>query len=474
MKLKQIFLNEREILKQAIKTKNIDFLVRYFFDVNLTPIQLSTVRKIVFKEYNKFSISAMTRYGKSFIIAIAMGLYILLNKDQKIRFIAPTSEQSLILRDYLAEMMRTCKQLLEITEFTHAQEEKLTTQSSRAFQTFTNGMSYRVFTAHDEADSLMGHGLGNEGGVLIIDEACQIKKRAAYAKIMRMLGDNPDKTILIELYNPWDRDTVAFEHSIDPKYHRIHIGWSDALKEGRTTKKFIDERKEELTPIEFTVLYESLFPQQAEDAVFNLERIRECIQNYEDFGSDTRIISCDVADKGLDKTVIMVGSYRKTDGKYKIEEIFSENLSESTDVAGRINNLMLRDRPLYPNFIVNIDSIGVGTGVLSMVREFNKENNLSVEVNGCHFGEKPTEEEERFLNKKAQFYFKLKEYTENQMIFLIENKHLIKELTGITWKFNSRNKIQIVDPEEKSPDFADALVYFIWKDKKIGGGYLSI
>ena len=31
------------------------------------------------------------------------------------------------------------------------------------------------------------------------------------------------------------------------------------------------------------------------------------------------------------------------------------------------------------------------------------------------------------------------------------------------WELNPSGKIKILDPEDKSPDFADALVYFIWQ-----------
>ena len=33
------------------------------------------------------------------------------------------------------------------------------------------------------------------------------------------------------------------------------------------------------------------------------------------------------------------------------------------------------------------------------------------------------------------------------------------------WELNSSGKIKIVDPD-KSPDFADTLVYFIWRDSQ--------
>lgn len=468
--MNEILKSEREILKEALLNKDVDFLSRYYFNVKLTASQSYIVRLIVFEEHRRINISAMTRFGKSFAIAIAISLFIILNKDRKIIFIAPTAEQSMILRDYLAEFISKCRELLDILEITAQGEERLTVQKSRAYQTFKNGMSYRVFTAHDEADALMGHGLGNEGGIIIIDEACQIKNEA-YTKILRMLGDNPEKSTLIELYNPWTKACKAYDHSLDPEFLHIHIDWRDAIKEGRTTLEFIESQRKELTKLEFDVLYESKFPDQSEDAVFNMEKVNYSITQL-DFDSPWLIISCDVADKGLDKTVIMVGKQNKDDKRYIVNQIYSENISENVNIAGKINNLIKQNRHMYNRISVYIDRIGVGTGVVSMVKEFCRENQLSVEVVGCHFGE-TAKEDERFSNKKAEKYFKLKELFENGKIGIPKHRDLIKELSAMTWKFNSKSRITIIDPD-KSPDFADALVYFCWgEDGYSGGGYIS-
>ena len=461
-----------EILTQAIRNKDVKFLTKYYFDILLTNTQEQLVREIVYQHYKRFSVSAMTRYGKTASVAIAIGLFILLNRNKKIFFVAPTAEQSMILRDYLAGFVRNCPDLLAIADLSAVDDEKLTIQRSRAHQTFKNGCLYRVFTAHDEADTLMGYGLGNEGGILVIDEACQIKNEA-YAKIMRMLGDNPDKTILVELYNPWKRDCKAFEHSIDPAFRKYHINWEIALSEGRTTLEFIESQRKDMTSLEFEVLYNSNFPLESEDAIFNLGKINEAIEKGKIiFEANTRIISCDVADKGLDKTVIMIGKRNKDTNDYLVEEIYSEDKSENVNIAGKINNLIVRSRH-FERIIVNIDTIGVGTGVVSMVKEFVKNSRLHVEVNGCHYGERPIDQPERFHNIKAEAFFRLQNMFDSKKIGIIDNKQLTKELLAMKWKFSSTNKIIIEDPD-KSPDFADCLVYFVWKPKKLyQGGYLS-
>ena len=48
------------------------------------------------------------------------------------------------------------------------------------------------------------------------------------------------------------------------------------------------------------------------------------------------------------------------------------------------------------------------------------------------------------------------------MIKIPQHKTLLNELLVMKWGFTGTSKIKIIDPENKSPDFADALVYFCW------------
>lgn len=467
-----------------LKKRNVKFFVKYFFNEDISPLQEKLIRKITFQESQKLSVCCMTRWGKSYCVSRAIGLYILLNSNKKVFFLAPTSEQSMILRDYLSELVYKCPSLKEIAHLETGGEEKITKHTSRSRQTFSNKNEYRVFTTHGNADGLMGHGLGINGGVLVLDEACLIDE-GARAKINRMLGDNPEKSIIVELFNPWTRDNKAFDHFIDESWDKFHVGWEEAIKDGRVTSQFIEEQRKEITPLEFTVLYDSLFPKMSEDSIFDLNHIQKATDKFEEQDMTGKIIiSADIADAGLDSTVIMTGHYVKPSKHdpdkrtpFRILDIYSEPKSENMAVAGRILNTLRTHYRIDREFVINVDCIGVGTGVLSRVREYVQEHKLlNVEVNGCHFGEKPILQPERFLNKKAENYFRLQELLEEGLISFPHHSQLIKELVSMKWKFNSSSRIQIVDPD-KSPDFCDALVFFIWlnrityKPYLVGGGY---
>ena len=331
-------------------------------------------------------------------------------------------------------------------------------------------------------------------GILVhncIDESAMIS-RESYTKIVRMLGDDPENSILIELYNPWDRDTKAFDHSISDRFERIQIGYEVGIKEGRITQEFVDEMKEEMTSLEFEVLYNSRFPEQSEDAIFNLGRIKkapnigidfepgiknllaklENVSKFTEFQiSNIRkelsqyqaVISADIADKGKDHSVMMWG-YRK-ENFYQMTGCYSEPQTENMDFAGRLIN-KIKEFGRIIKILVNIDCIGVGVGVVSRVREWVREHGYkNVKVNACHFGEGATKKD-RFMNRKAENYFRLQGLLNENHVKTLDIRELTTQLVAMKWEFSSSGKIKIIDPDGYSPDWSDALVYFIWDDKK--------
>lgn len=440
-------MNEDFALK-LIKEKNVKALCKAKFDLNLTPTQESIVRKIAFREHKRISISATTRYGKTQCVAAGIALGLQLHKV-KVAFIGPQKEQASILRQYLADLILKDPELRAIAEINSTGVERIGKEANKSRMTFSNGSEYRVFSAEGDANRLMGFG----ADIVVKDESVLISNQA-HAKIMRMLGDNPESGMLIELFNPWNRDGVTFEHTQDPAWEVIHVDYKTAIEEGRTTLEFVEEQRKEITPLEFTVLYESRFPDESDDSVFNLAYIRAAINREIPSEVDVteKILGCDVADKGRDRTVIY--NARQRNDFYEVYDVYSEDKSENTAVAGRLVHFQ-EERGIT---LMNIDSIGVGVGVVSMVKE--RSVNTLTKVVGCHFGEKAFDK--KFLNRKAEAYFKLKWLFQEGLIKIPDDPRIVKDLLSMRWEFTSNGKIKIIDPEDRSPDFSDALVYTVW------------
>jgi len=490
-------MEKKEILKKILQNDNrkkvAKALCKFYFKEKISNLQAELISKILFYRENglkKISVCAMTRWGKSFCVSRAIALNFLTQSGIKAFFIGPQQDQARILRDYMAELILKCPELLQLAHLEVAGVEKIQKEASRTRMTFKNGCEYRVFSAEGDATRLMGHGLGSSGGILIKDEATKISSEAN-TKISRMKGDCPENVLEIELFNPWDRDNRAFEHYSSGDWDVFQVGWKEAEKDKRVTKLFIEEQRKELTPLEFTVLYESEFPEESEDSIFNLARIKEAevrspkydeylqamellkepykyreseVKEAKDVLKDFRfVISCDVADKGLDESVILVGF--KIGNYYEIFDFYSEPKTENIELSRRITKYVNKLTTYAQKIQVNIDTIGVGAGVVSYVKDWIKEKGLGdyVVVRACHFGNKAIKKE-RFSNMKAENYFRLRQFLIDGLIKIPQMQKFKSQAMAMKWDTTSSEKIKIIDPEEKSPDWCDSMVYFTWKD----------
>jgi hypothetical protein len=192
-------------------------------------------------------------------------------------------------------------------------------------------------------------------------------------------------------------------------------------------------------------------------------------------GKVNKIISCDPSEGGRDKTVIMWGG--ECNGVHKVCLIESEDKSDPMSVADRIVSLYRSKGADY----IKVDCIGIGSGVVSRLKQVLKSE--KVKVIACHFGEgaeegkgwekgSSTSNRKRFLNKKAEQYFRLAGLFEEGLIDVPNHPVLKKELMGMKKERSMSEKWKVIDPEEKSPDFSDCLVYFCWKVKSSGGFFV--
>lgn len=462
----------QQAINKAIKNKDVKFLCKILFDEDNTPLQSMLIRKIAFcldLKIFRLCVSAMTRWGKSHCVSRGIALFLMMNKNKKVFFIGPKNEQALILRDYMTDLVFKCPALLKLTDLDKGKgQEKAKKESSRKRVTLSAMNSeYRVFSAEGDGNRLMGHGLGKGGGIIVLDESTLIKNDVR-AKINRMMGDNPENSVILELFNPWNQDSKSFDHTQDPNWEYIHIGYEDAIKDGRITREFIEEQRREMTDLEFTVLYKSEFPSESEDQLIPYWAIQKSIREPpKDFKSEQVRLGVDPAEKGRDLSVHI--RIEKSGGLRVITNIKWKSKDEPTETVKDIIK-HYKDKPF--NYVI-IDSVGIGSGVFSGCKEKRREGIINCEVKEFKAGKSPTnfKAKKEFKNLKTQAGFFMRElFVQGNIIIppkiAKENPQLIKELGSMKWEIiYSSNLKHVVDPgklkddpsEEKSPDYYDAL-----------------
>ncbi len=138
---------------------DIEKLAETLLDVELTATQVDIVKSILNPNEKRIVISAFTRFGKTYSVAVGILLYIWLKEDKSVTIIAPKYEQSKILRDYVAEFLVGSPYLEKLLPLdVDRKAEKLEKEVSRKRLTFTNGCELKVLSAQGTAERLMGHG----------------------------------------------------------------------------------------------------------------------------------------------------------------------------------------------------------------------------------------------------------------------------------------------------------------------------
>lgn len=435
-----------EALKTALKNKRSDVIAKWLFDVDLTEGQKEIVNSIVYPEHKRVCISAMTRYGKTFGCAVGTGIYIYLNENKKVYLLAPRREQAKLLRNEIAELIVSSPQLQYLVDERTSGTDRLKKEVSKKRITFKNGCSLQTLSAQGKAERAMGHG----GDLNIMDESCLIDEEVYRKRIFRMLGESPDSK-LVELSNPWHKDNQFFDHWTASNFKTIRIDYKQAIKEGRATEDFIEEARQTLTPQEFTVLYESDFPEDTEDTLIKWDWIEKAITRDLDLKGNI-YYGVDVARKGNDKTVVT--KVIEEDNQYKLVDLWEWQHKDTMHTVGRITNIVGNKQDK-----INVDEIGVGGGVVDRLEE------MRYNVNGVKINKTPENNKNRFRDRKAESYFELRGLFEEGRIDIIDKGDLVSELNKIKYEFTSSRKIKINDPN-KSPDFADSLMLSITKDKE--------
>ena len=274
--------------------------------------QLKIVGSVLDPQIKRLIVSAVTQYGKTRAVAIGVLLYILVNENKRILFIAPTIDQTNIIRNYVSEHIAASRQLASLVNRPRrSSPEDLKNEMSKKRLTLKNGCEIITLTAHGAGEEPGKQLMGFGGDVIVVDEACLILDEVYRKRIKRMLGSNPNSKLII-LVNPWHRRNFAFRAWRNPKFKRIHIDWRQAVSEGRVTEEFIEDMRQELSEYEFKVLYASEFAEDSEDSLIRWDWIQRALVKKVEFSGATQTVwGLDVAEQGKDLTVL---THAETDG----------------------------------------------------------------------------------------------------------------------------------------------------------------
>ena len=282
----------------------------------------------------------------------------------------------------------------------------------------------------------------------IVDETDEIDDES-YAKVYRMLLES-ETSQLIEIGNPW-RLGHFYQHHHDPEWVKIHIPASACVAAGRMTQEAVDDQRRNLTDLESQVLLDAEFPDEVEMAVFTKEAIASCTAPASEPEYEKILIGIDVARGGRDRTIITVGGVKGRQVHYLTHR--EMDTRDIMHVAGAASMMAedLEDKYGKGKIRISVDCVGTGSGVHDRLKE------IGYKTYEFMAGNKATDI--RYYNIKTEAAFRLNEMMKagNLKNIPVASKYTL-QLRAWTYEIRSDRQLKIVDPEDKSPDYADSLL----------------
>jgi len=333
-------------------------------------------------------------------------------------------------------------------------------------------------------------GIHEENIFVIVDEAGGVVPTTFEALDALLTSES---TFVLYIGNPVD-PTGAFSDVFKPgsgfKQFTLSCYDSPNVKHDRviypklTVKKWVDDKVKKWGPDSnlFRVRVLGEFPEESKDTLIPIRYIEKALEKGKEgvFPADQiYAFGLDVARQGSDNTTYGI---RHKSGLFKIHEATQKK--RETETAGKMIDIYNELIPEYKyrnlNAIehkmkvgeakeedsfyppINVDDIGVGGGVVSILLE------EEYPTNGVNVGEQPDpsepDEAKLFLNKRAQYYWNLKKLFENGLV-AIDDEELAFELSKLKIGFLRSGKIKIVDKDTikkelggRSPDKAECMM----------------
>lgn len=433
------------------------FKDEYGRSFNLTPGEQDIFRIVYEPSILRGAIRAITQYGKSDVTSMGI-VSAAIDRREKILIVAPSGKQAGIIMRYMIGHMFDSQEIIDMLVI-DTSLERLKRERSRSRITFKNDSEVFTLTADADTVSKEATNLMGFGASIVIEDESALIPDLLHSKILRMVGgqvfEGDDRGKLIQLGNPFPMPGQHFQRAFNnQRYEKLIIRKEQALAEGRLTQEFLDEAREDMTPIDFLIFYDCEFPPEgAENSLIQHNFIDMAVNNSKAIGGE-RKAGLDVARFGRDKTVYIL---REGNIVKRIEVL---EHSDTMKVVGWVRGLLDEDgRPP-----MNVDVVGLGAGVYDRLAEFEQYQVYSVNV-----GESPLDDEakKKFHNLRAQMYWNLKDQftlIDGQSITNIpKDDDLIRELRVITYDYSSERKIKIESKDDmkkrlgRSPDKADAL-----------------
>lgn len=429
-------------------TDPIRFVVKFLGVTRMHDHQAEVLQALAVG-YRLVSMRSGRQVGKTALLAWITMWYEMFGQDRKTLVTAPSASQ---LNDAYTPEFRKWRQRLPgpLAERWDVRAERFDYRYSDS-QGFENFIT--VKTARKDSPESM-QGINARGGTLVaVDEASGVYDTLFESLSGSMANDN---SIMVLTGNP-NRDTGYFADThttLADQWYTLKVSSEDV---DTVSRQWIHEMETKYgrNSNAFRIHVLGEFPIQEDNTVIKRELIvAASVRDYMVETDKPIVWGLDVAHMGDDASVLCC---RQGNTVHWLKDW--RNL-EQAQLAGAIKaewDALELDPERRPQEIL-VDSIGIGLGIVSLLRQFN------LPVRGINVGESPSVAG-HYRNLKAELWDKARAWFEKRDCVIPEDPKFIEELSVVrkdftpdTGKMMIETKKQLASRGVKSPDKADAFV----------------
>ncbi len=428
------------------------------FDIKaLHPWQLGFFADL--PEYNYFALKSGNGVGKTATLSLTILWLMSTHPLCRVQCTAPSEPQ--LFQGLWAEIAKWLRQSYTLKNSIIWTQTKLMMKGYEA-EWWAYARTAQPKAGSQSAESLQG--VHAENNMAVIDEASGVEEGAT-AAVLGMLATGKSKVIMAG--NPIRKYGLFYDafHKLNKIFKCYTIASNDYTKLDKrmVNPEFIEIIRgiygEGSPAWNFKVMGE--FPADDSYEMFSPEKLEKMWDPTIIIPDEPIYLGCDISDGGDCESVFTVRA-----GSVLIEQRAFKSLDTEAN-ADAIELLMHEYRP----FKVNVDAIGVGSGVVSALRRRGHKNIYAVKGN-----EAPTEP--IYFNTRSELYFKAAHLVRNEGIkvkFHCErlkadlSEHYQEPRDDALFAVVPKYKLRKAERIENSPDYSDSFVYSLYGDKTILG-----
>ena len=321
------------------------------FIIEVMGIRLNLYQRVLVRGFfqNKISIWAMGRgLGKSWLAAVCLVAYCLLNPNTKAGVLAPSFRQA---KSVIKE--KILDDILNRSSFLKGEIKSFNCSVQQAEITFLNGSFIRAFPM----------GVGNEGekirgarlNIILVDEYAYVNKEVVDMVITPMMvvkrnykvGDTEEEKIeesnkflmtstmnyrFNHFFQELKADFEKISKGTTEKIFAISLTYEMGLLVRLFDEDVIRDAKTKMTEEQFLMEYMAIAPKLVDGAWISYDDLMKCcnLENYETLGYENfhYIMAVDVArQEGQDNTIIMIFKLIWVNDHYESEVVYIKSLN---------------------------------------------------------------------------------------------------------------------------------------------------